>query len=126
MLIDDEDKARRLARAICADVMLYNAAVKDAPAHERAGLIAGPVAEGRGLYASRVSPQLAGIFEQEVAALVAGPLGVQLSAAPPTSAHQGSPLAAPVVVEAGGNNTLVIVVALVVAAAAAAFFLFQQ
>lgn len=120
MVIDDEDKARRLARAICADVMLYNPAVKDAPVHERAGLIAGPVAEGRALFVSRVSPHLAGLFEQEVAALIAGPLGVQLAASPTV------PQVAPVVVEAGGSNKVVIVVALVIAAAAGAFFLFRQ
>ena len=108
MVIDDEDKARRLARAICADVMLSNAAVKDAPQHERAGLIAGPIAEGRVLFGARVSPRLAGLFEQEAAALVAVPPGVQLAAAP-------------VVVEAGGSNRL----AIFLAAAAAAFFLFR-
>jgi hypothetical protein len=121
MVIDDEDKARRLARAICADVMLYNAAVKDAPQHERAGLIAGPIAEGRALFVSRVSPRLAGLFEQEVAALIAGPLGIQLAASPTVPLSAG-----PVVVEAGGSSRLVIVVALFLAAAAAAFFLFRQ
>ncbi len=97
-MTDDEDNARRLARAICADVMLYNAAVKHAPVNERGGLIAEPISEGRALFASRVSPRLAGIFEAEVAQSVAGPLGLtatSISASQPTAPRPPA-LAAPV------------------------------
>lgn len=127
-MVDDEDKARRLAKAICADVMLYNAAVKEAPLNERAGLISGPISEGRALYLSRVSPRLAGLFEAEVAASVADPLGVT-----PASIHTSQAprppalLAAPVLPQASGGNGLVIAVAvlLLVASIAAFFFFFR-
>lgn len=125
-MIDDEDKARRLAKAICADVMLYNAAVKVAPVDERAGLISQPISEGRALYASRVVPRLAGIFEAEVAESVTGPLGVSASSAvPPPRAP--TLLAAPVLPQSSGGNGLIIIVVavLLLVAAIAAFFLFR-
>ena len=128
-MIDDEDKAHRLAKAICADVMLSNAAVKDAPANERAGLISEPISEGRALFASRVSPRLAGIFEAEVAASVAVPLGVTASSlSTPTraQAQQQSVLAAPVLPQSNGGNGLLIAVVVLIVVAAAGFFFFSR
>ena len=70
MLIDDPERARRLARAICADVALYNVeAAKAAAPADRAQLLREPVNEARGLYQSRVVPDLHPIFEEEIAEL---------------------------------------------------------
>ena len=129
-MIDDEDKAHRLAKAICADVMLSNAAVKDAPVNERAGLISEPISEGRALFASRVSPRLAGIFEAEVAASVAVPLGVTASSLSTSTraaqAQQQSVLAAPVLPQSNGGNGLLIAVVVLIVVAAAGFFFFSR
>jgi hypothetical protein len=58
-LIDTEEAARRLGRAILADIQLYNA---DTIA---AGGDLGPViAEGRELFRARVVPALHPVFEQ--------------------------------------------------------------
>lgn len=130
-MIDDEGKARRLARAVCADVMLYNASVKDAPLHERATMIAGPVHEGRALYASRVSPALHRVLDEAIAELIAQPLGLEPGAlsnrtpaqplAPAASAAK--PLAPPEMVRPDRGGVLVLVVAVLILIAAAAAFL---
>lgn len=124
-VIDDEDKAQRLARAICADVMLYNGAAKDAPRDQRRALIAAPVQEGRALFASRASPRLAHVFEEAVAELVSGPLGIE---APGAGARVASPARAPTSIdppspEGSSSNKLVIVVAVLLVIAAAVAFL---
>src|SRR6186713_2361883 len=63
MAIQDPDKARRLARSICNDIKLYNA---DAIEQRNADAIGGPIWEGHELYTSRVSPALAGLYEETV------------------------------------------------------------
>jgi len=64
-LIEDEDKARRLAHAIIADITLYNG---DRLAHamdpERD--LAEQLGEGRQLFQSRVAPRLYVLFEDAV------------------------------------------------------------
>ena len=132
-MIDDGEKARRLARAIFADVMLYNAAVKDAPLGERSALINGPLLEGRELYLSRVTPALASLFDEAVVEFVAKPLGIlglapQAAApqpAPSTPARVSAPLREPEA-EKGPSSKLVLVVAIIVLAIAAAAFLLKQ
>jgi hypothetical protein len=65
-LIDDEAKAKRLALAIAEDLALYNEPALAAPVRDRRDLLvrlAGPIAEGRELFDSRidrtrVSPEL--------------------------------------------------------------------
>lgn len=132
-MIDEEDKARRLAKAICADVMLYHPAAKDAPLDERASLISAPISEGRALYASRVSPQWAGIFEAEVAQLVAAPLGLSPAAIGAAQSPRTLPaatlptrLAEPVRPESGGGTGLIIAIAVLIIGAIAAFFFFRS
>jgi hypothetical protein len=66
-LLDSPDAARRLARAISADILLY-------PREEiaKGGDISEAIAEGRALFASRVAPANRGIFEETVPELPAG------------------------------------------------------
>lgn len=127
-MIDDAEKARRLARAICADVMLYNPAVKDAPLGERSGLINGPLLEGRALFLSRVTPALASIFDETVVELVAKPLGI-LGFAPPTEPPRPvapvSALLREPAPEQGPSSKLVVAVAILILAIAAAAFLLR-
>jgi hypothetical protein len=56
--IDSEEKARRLARAILADIQLYNAETI-----ARGGDLTDVIAEGRALYRGRVVPELHPLFE---------------------------------------------------------------
>ncbi|MDP1828682.1 MAG: hypothetical protein Q8L48_35780 [Archangium sp.] len=129
-MIDEADKARRLARAICADVMLYNGTVKDAPIDQRAALISAPVQEGRALFTSRVSPALLQVFEEAVEELVARPLAI----APPAAAPRvvvapvvstGKPPSQldPPMAERGPSLAIVIGVAVLFVILAAAAFL---
>lgn len=56
-LIDDEEQANRLARAIADDLALYNEPALAAPVRDRRDLLvrlSGPIAEGRELFDSRV------------------------------------------------------------------------
>ncbi len=111
MIVDDVE-ARRLARAILEDVILYGGAgaLDDARA----------MAEARDLFASRVSGSLADVFEQERRAR-----GGRDGAGPPGSS--GVPAPTGVTVEEGAGLGPVVVVsvafAIVVAAGALAFFL---
>lgn len=129
-MIDDGEKARRLARAICSDVMLYHPEVKDAPVAERSGLIDGPLLEGRALFLSRVVPALASIFDEEVLELVAKPLGITAPVRPPSvaprSAAPPSALLREPAPEQQSSSKLVLVVALVLLALAAAAFLLRR
>ncbi|MFO0696014.1 MAG: hypothetical protein U0230_20795 [Polyangiales bacterium] len=63
-MIDDEDKARRLARALASDIRLY---------HEeelRTGTdLSGPMTEARELFESRVVPALHPLFDVELAGM---------------------------------------------------------
>ena len=70
-MIDDRQKAEKLARAIVCDIKLYNedkiARLKAAASFEAAleGL-RGELAEGRELFDARVAPALRGIFDEAV------------------------------------------------------------
>lgn len=132
-MLDDENQARRLARAICSDVLLYNAAAKDAPLGERVALLTGPVNEGRELFRARVTGRLAGLFEREVDTLICTPMGLNLGAlnaappGPPEPRHDPRLTEPQVIVDSGGRGTLVVgVVLAVVLATAAAIFLLNR
>jgi hypothetical protein len=86
-MIDDPEAAARLARAIVADIRLYNAA------KIAAGDVRDEVAEGRELFRSRVAPAQHDVYEREAAAL---PIGGDVappaaSAEPFASFHQAPP-----------------------------------
>jgi len=59
-LIENEDAARRLARAIASDLSLYNAEkIEKGIANDKLfEEVAGDIEEGRALFNSRVSPEL--------------------------------------------------------------------
>lgn len=82
-MITDEEAARRLARAICSDIVLYEGAASMglAPA-ERSRALAAPIAEGRELFASKVSGPLSYVFDEAVKELVdpSGAAGAAMSA----------------------------------------------
>ena len=127
-MIDDEDKARRLARAVCSDVMLYNAEVKAAPQPERAKLISGPMKEGRELYLARVSPGLGWVFDEVATELVAQPLEIDPRAIvdelppaphPPVRTSERAPPVRP----ERGNLAVLIVAAIILVATALVFLL---
>ena len=60
-LIDDDAAAHRLARAIIADIELYNS-------HDTSeSALSAAVAEGRSAFQRRVGPALRGVFEQALA-----------------------------------------------------------
>lgn len=70
-MITDEAQARRLARAICSDIALYEVpATKALAPAERGRALAAPIAEGRELFASKVSGSLAYLFDEAVKELV--------------------------------------------------------
>ncbi len=69
-VIDDRDKATRLARAILADLSLYNQD-KLANATDPARDLAPELAEGAALFRTRVSPALHTCFDEEVTAWAA-------------------------------------------------------
>lgn len=87
-LIEDETRAVRLARAICADIELYNA---DAIAN-RSDLTEA-VTEGAELFRSRVSPELRSVFEREMASRPFASLVRRLADAPATAAAPANPYA---------------------------------
>jgi hypothetical protein len=71
MLLDDRQKAERLAKAILADIRLYNedkiASLKKAGSFQAA--LAGlhdELEEGRALFDSRVAPALRTLFDEMV------------------------------------------------------------
>jgi len=72
-LIDDANKATRLARAIVADLLLYNE--EKVTAGLRVGNVSGQLAdeieEGRKLYLSRVTPNLVAVFEHTLDQMIA-------------------------------------------------------
>jgi hypothetical protein len=69
-LIDDPERADRLARAICADLRLYHwdALERVVESHTFPGEMAEPLEEGRALFDRRVSDEIRamGIFERAV------------------------------------------------------------
>lgn len=124
-MIDDAEKAKKLAQAICADIALYNGEVKNAPLAQRAGLIAAPIEEGRALFASRVAPSLGWILDEAIASILTPMLGVEVKSRPPLAQATAIPALAQPVSESGGSKTWVVVVAIGVIAAAAAVFLLR-
>jgi hypothetical protein len=111
-LIDKEDSALRLARAIANDVKLYN--------QERLSRAADPwteladeLAEGRRLYESRVSPQFHGLLETALVEIMPQLAGGPSRPAggdpedPPSSIPQGFFSDAPAGPERGGTGALV-------------------
>jgi len=65
MLIEDRDKAMRLARAIFADLTLYNRD-KIAAARDPRVDLAKEIGEGRELFRTRVAPTCHEVFEEEL------------------------------------------------------------
>lgn len=122
-MIDDAPKAKALARAICSDIALTHANVKEAPLDQRAGLLAGPLKEGHELFFSRVTPALASVFDEAIASILTPLMGVELkSLAPPRPPAPSPALGRPIVESGGSNKTLGVVVAIALLGAAAAFF----
>jgi hypothetical protein len=75
--IDQPDQAERLARAIVADIQLYNAGeITRARASGTSLSIAlrEPIAEGRKEFLSRASPSFEPIFDRVLAERLAGPI----------------------------------------------------
>ncbi len=68
--IDHPEAARKLARAVCADIRLYNA---DALA--QGGDVSDAIAEGRTFFATRVAPAYHGIFENAVQEMLSARAG---------------------------------------------------
>lgn len=86
-LIDTEEAATRLAKAIEADIRLYNYEDVTAGAD-----ISDVLQEGRALFHSRVVPSLHRVYEETIQALVQGrPLSGAATLAPVEKAS-GSPL----------------------------------
>lgn len=72
MLIDEPARAQRLARALCADVRLYNeSAVREAAPADRARVLGEPVYEAYELYVSRVTEPQRHWFEEAAMQLYA-------------------------------------------------------
>lgn len=143
MTIDDPAHARRLARAICSDVGLYNGeAVRAAPQAARAGILQEPIFEARELYVSRVVPELLPIFDEEMMQLCerleVGPIALDAPRPererpmPASHAHPPVPRVErsdePEPVGGGGGGLVLAIVALLLAALAgvAGWFLLQR
>ena len=78
-IIDSEQRARRLARAVATDIVLYNEKQLNAGAD-----LSREIAEGRSHFCARVTPSLHWIFEEVVAGTALGkaaPSGTQAGAA---------------------------------------------
>lgn len=111
--IDDEEKATRLARAIVADIRLYNEAAITAGKD-----ITPQVAEGRELFRSRVVPALHRIFETAIAD---GTIVHRTVPAPPVRSGLGE-----VAPEGAPRGLLVAGIAIAALALAAALFLLRS
>lgn len=132
MKVATEEAARRLAKAIVADIVLYQGVE---------GLSSDAAAEGRQLFASRVDPNLLSVFEEEIAARRGGaPLpppsgsahrvgvGALGALASPTDTGSAARPGTGVEIVDGGGGTTVVIVALAVlllALGVGAFFLVQ-
>ncbi|HMJ13234.1 MAG TPA: hypothetical protein VK524_17560 [Polyangiaceae bacterium] len=81
-LIETEERARRLARTIASDIVLYNRE-RPTPGAD----LSGEIAEGRSLFYSRVAPTLHWVFDQ---VLEASPLGTGKPAEAPAAAQPPS------------------------------------
>ncbi len=81
--ITDPEAAMRFARAILADIALYNDdAIKNA-ARSDGGGVAEAVEEGRQLFAQRVEPHLLATFDTALAGSRLAPWGSVIGGAPP-------------------------------------------
>src|SRR5688572_3491372 len=92
-LIEDEGGARRLARAICSDIQVYNKAVIDAaggPGEGALAAVADQVAQGRAHYTTRVVKAFLGLYEEVVGELIGG--GAKPAAIPAARATASAPL----------------------------------
>lgn len=67
-LIEDPEKARRLARAISGDIALYNEEKLNAlgPDGDPFSVLSQEIEEGRALFLSRVSPDLVALYEEAI------------------------------------------------------------
>jgi hypothetical protein len=105
-LIDAEPRARRLARTVVSDIVLYNEKQLAAGAD-----LSGEIAEGRSLFRSRVAPSLHWIFDDVLAGTPLGkgrepsvrpietpPVETAL-ATPPSSRPPAAPVSSPPTVE---------------------------
>lgn len=108
--IDDPARAERLARAILADVMLYN----DAEITAHSPKVNDALQEGRELYQQRVDPSLFGLFEKAVSESRLAPWGAATG-----EAYRAPPFEAPPPPRER-NTTVPVFVAIVVLAVAAA------
>lgn len=99
MLIDEPERAQRLARALCTDVRLYNtSSLSEAAPAERARLLGAPVFEAYELYVSRVTEPQRHWFEEAAAELYAE-LGVPFDGIrkPPPARIEQAPAGPPAV-----------------------------
>ena len=125
-MIDDPDQARRLARAICSDIRLYNeSAIREPWAPDSPRTIAAAVAEGRRLFATRVDERHSGAFDRALDELgIPRPGGHDAAsgappAHPPTARADG---------EAGSGAPLIVALAVagfVVTLAATVWFMLR-
>ncbi len=130
-MIDDPDQARRLARAICSDIKLYNeTALLAVAAAERARILADPVAEGYGLFVSRVSPPHHGVFEDAACAMYASFgatwTGLPIASGPGATAHPPVPRREVVSSPAAPVFLVLAVAGLALAVGAAAFLVLAR
>lgn len=113
-LIHDEAQARRLARAVVADIRLYNAEAL------AAGTAGQAIEEGRALFNSRVDPRLQGLFDEALSGV---------AAVIPRAAQQRSPsrVHPPLPVESGDGRLISpIALAVLIAVALGAWFYFLR
>jgi hypothetical protein len=104
-LITEDEKATRLARAILADIQLYN---HDAIA-EASPQLNNAIAEGRGLFQSRVDPSLYALFENALADSSLAPWGRSGNANAP---YRPPPMAPPAPQEPRANTAVIVLIAL--------------
>lgn len=90
-MITDDERARRLARAIIADVELYYGSEIAAASPG----LSGAVEEGRGLFQQRVAPSLYPIFEAALAESRLAPWGSAIEVGYRHVAPPIAPLPAP-------------------------------
>ncbi len=128
-LIDQEEPALRLARAIANDVKLYNQE-RLSRAVDPWTELADELTEGRRLYESRVAPDLHARLDQ-VLIEVMPELGVDAARPAPTDADRGDPPSsipqgffsdAPAEPERGGAGGLLLLLLLIVVGVAASWW----
>ncbi len=122
MLIKDPDKARRLARSICADIQLYNAEAMQPGNTEALGTA---IWEGHDLFTSRVSPALESFYEEAVREL----MSLELVQLPRRSGGEAQPMGHPPTgreAQGGGMAVVLVAVAILLLAVGGAFFLFAR